>query len=56
MSLCRGISEELDVRNPDEAITFAFSFLASAVAVLHHNTVPVFVDIESKTYNIDVKK
>jgi dTDP-4-amino-4,6-dideoxygalactose transaminase len=40
----------------DEVITSAFSFLASAVAVLHHNAIPVFVDIDPKTYNIDVKK
>jgi len=40
----------------DEVITSAFSFLASAIAVMHHNAVPVFVDIEPKTYNIDFKK
>ena len=27
----------------DEVITSAFSFAASAVAVLHHNAVPIFV-------------
>ena len=40
----------------DEVITSAFSFLASAVAVLHHNAIPVFVDIDPKTYNIDPKR
>lgn len=40
----------------DEVITPAFSFLASAIAAMHHNAVPVFVDIEPKTYNIDFKK
>ncbi len=40
----------------DEVITSAFSFTASAVAVLHHNAVPIFVDIEPTTYNINVKK
>lgn len=40
----------------DEVITSAYSFLASATAVLHHNAVPVFIDIDPATYNIDVKR
>ena len=40
----------------DEVITTAFTFLASAVSVLHHNGIPVFVDIDPSTYNIDVAK
>lgn len=40
----------------DEVITSAFSFLASAVAVLHHNGIPIFVDIDPRTYNIDARK
>ena len=40
----------------DEVITSAYSFLASATAVLHHNAIPVFVDIDPKTYNIDVRR
>ena len=40
----------------DEVITCAFTFLASAAAVLHHNGIPVFVDIDPNTYNIDAKK
>jgi dTDP-4-amino-4,6-dideoxygalactose transaminase len=36
----------------DEVITSAFTFLASALAVLHHNAVPVFADIDPVTYNI----
>lgn len=39
-----------------EVITSAFSFLASATAILHHNAIPVFVDIEPESYNIDVSK
>ncbi|HNQ35610.1 MAG TPA: aminotransferase class V-fold PLP-dependent enzyme, partial [bacterium] len=37
----------------DEVITSAYTFLASASCVLHHNAVPVFADIQPDTYNID---
>jgi len=42
-----------DVKPGDEVITTAFSFLATAVAVLHHNGIPIFVDIKPDTYTID---
>ncbi len=38
----------------DEVITSAYSFLASGSAVLHHNAIPIFVDIDPRTHNIDV--
>lgn len=37
----------------DEVLVPALSFLASAVAVIHHQGVPVFVDIDPETFNID---
>ena len=37
----------------DEVIIPAFTFWATAAAVLHHNAIPVFVDIEPVTYCID---
>jgi perosamine synthetase len=37
----------------DEVITSAFTYPASALAVLHHNAVPVFADIEPGTFNLD---
>lgn len=37
----------------DEVIVPAFTFWATAAAVLHHNAIPVFVDIDPKTYCID---
>ncbi len=40
----------------DEVITSAFSFLASASCILHHNAIPVFVDIDPRTYNLDPGK
>ena len=40
----------------DEIIVPAYSWSSSATCVLHHNCIPVFVDIEFKTMNIDVDK
>ncbi|MCX7920859.1 MAG: DegT/DnrJ/EryC1/StrS family aminotransferase [Clostridia bacterium] len=40
----------------DEVITSAFTFIASASCVLHHNGIPIFADIDPKTCNIDPKK
>src|SRR5215831_12286636 len=37
----------------DEVITSAFSFLATPVAVLHQCAVPIFADIDPRTFNID---
>jgi dTDP-4-amino-4,6-dideoxygalactose transaminase len=40
----------------DEVIVPALTFLASATAALHHNAIPVFVDIDPHTFNIDPAK
>lgn len=40
----------------DEVLVPALTFLASATAVLHHNAIPVFVDIDPRTFNIDPNK
>jgi len=40
----------------DEVITSAFTFLASASCALHQNAIPVFVDIDPRTYCIDPTK
>ena len=40
----------------DEVITSAYSFHASASCILHHNGIPIFADIDPKTFNIDPKK
>lgn len=37
----------------DEVITSAFSFLATPVAVLHQLAVPIFADIDPRTFTID---
>ncbi len=41
------------VRPGDEVITPAFSFVASASTIVLAGAVPVFVDIDSRTYNLD---
>jgi len=40
----------------DEVLVPSLTFLASATAVLHHNAIPVFVDIDPQTFNIDPSK
>jgi len=44
----------LGIEPGDEVIVPAFTFWASAAAVLHHNAIPVFVDIDPRTFCIDV--
>jgi perosamine synthetase len=40
----------------DEVIVPAYTFLASASCILHANAIPIFVDIDERTFNIDVNK
>ena len=40
----------------DEVIMPAFTFVATAMAVLHHNAIPIFADIDPHTYLIDPQK
>lgn len=40
----------------DEVIVPAYSWSSSATCILHHNCIPVFVDIDYDTMNIDTKK
>jgi perosamine synthetase len=40
----------------DEVITAAFTFLASASCAIHQNAIPVFVDIDPRTYCMDASK
>jgi len=46
----------MDVGPGDEVITSAFTFLASASCALHQNAIPVFVDIDPRTYCMDPKR
>ena len=40
----------------DEVIVPAYTFVATGTAVLHHNAIPVFVDVEPDTWNLDPTK
>ena len=40
----------------DEVILPAFTYWSSAAAVLHHNAIPVFADIEPKAFCLDPQK
>ena len=46
----------LGLKEGDEVITTPFSFVASANVLLYEKAVPVFVDIDPKTLNIDASR
>ena len=45
-----------EIGEGDEVITSPFTFIASANSVLYVGGTPVFVDIDPRTFNMDVSK
>jgi UDP-2-acetamido-2-deoxy-ribo-hexuluronate aminotransferase len=46
----------LDIQPDDEIITTPFTFIATAESIAFLKAKPVFVDIDEKTYNLDISK
>ena len=46
----------LDIEPGDEIITTPWTMSATAMAILHFNAIPIFCDIDERTFNIDVTK
>jgi len=46
----------MDLEIGDEIIVPAYTYVASATCILQNNLVPIFVDIDADTYNIDPKR
>ncbi|MHA1254075.1 MAG: DegT/DnrJ/EryC1/StrS family aminotransferase, partial [Promethearchaeota archaeon] len=43
----------LDIGPGDEVIVPPFTFIATASSVLQNNAIPIFADIDNKTYTLD---
>lgn len=46
----------IDIQPGDEIITTPFSFISTAETIAYLKAIPIFVDIEEDTFNIDAKK
>lgn len=52
-SALHGAVAAAGVEPGDEVVVPALTFLASAAAVVHHQGLPVFVDVDPRTFNLD---
>jgi perosamine synthetase len=48
--------KSLEIGRNDAVITTPFSFIASANCILYEDALPIFVDIDSRTFNIDPRR
>lgn len=48
--------EALGIKDGDEVITTPFTFAATSNVIVMQNAVPIFVDIEDETFNLDPSK
>jgi len=46
----------IDLKPGDEVITTPYTFFATSMCILNHMALPVYVDIDPNTYNIDPKR
>lgn len=52
-SALHGAVAAAGVEPGDEVVVPALTFMASAAAIVHHQGLPVFVDVDPRTYNLD---
>lgn len=50
------IIRALGIKEGDEVITTPFSFISTSNCLLYEKAIPIFVDIDEKTFNLDVSK
>ncbi len=56
MALTSPLLEERQIKRGDEIITVAAGFPTTVAPIIQYGAVPVFIDVELETFNIDVSK
>ena len=46
----------MDIEPGDEVICSPWTMSASAISIIHWNAIPIFVDINPKTFGLDLKQ
>ena len=55
-ALCSSTLGDKRIKKGDEVITLAAGFPTTVNPIIQYGSIPVFVDVELSTYNIDIKK